>query len=599
MRLLPAAIAAALLGALAGAIWLIVAYSYNPAIHLRPDGQRARLVTGFYAREAGPSGEFTWTTDRAKLTLTGLDRRARWTCNARVQAGRPEDVPLPLLTVVADGTTAARRQVGNSWETIAFEVPPQPGGRGLALELVVTPSFVPVTADTRELGVMVDVIECRPAPGSPVLPPPYSSRHAATTAAVLGGAVALAGVTPGSAIGAAVAIAAVQSLPLSTGTAPYSDYPGNSAWLALAVGIALVAGIGIANRSSPRPLRNTARFAAIFTAAVAYFRLLGLMHPDVAAGGVAGCARKVEALLAEEFPALVTAPETLTDGLTLVFVASPFALLAHPATVLLAFAVAADAAAALWLYGMVTRAWGDRLLASATVAIYNLVPLAFDTLASGRLSVAFGQSLAAVAMALVARTSVRLSPAGPFAGLTALLLAAFLANFGTLVVLASASMAAAILYRIRGGPGLQDIAPRLAASVGAAAAVAVVFYLLGSNPPEGGSGPAGPVHGGDPFGFPLLLLATVGAWRAMRTPLTDRLSLTLAAWVLGATGCWVAAALAGLSLPAVLALAPPLSVLAAVGARWMWRGGPVRRMVVIILLAGTVGVATVNWRGWL
>lgn len=605
MKRLPAAAAAAVLGALAGAIWLIVAYAFDPEVRVNAGGNDTAVTSGFYDAERDLTGTFAWTGERASIALAGLDRRGTWTCSIRARGGRPDPETLPLLTVVVDGVIGARHRMTNDWETIDVEVPAAPGGRGLTLILVTLPTFVPGADDQRELGVATSYVWCRPADRVPMLPPPAAMRRAGVAAAFIGAGVALVGVVPGSAIGAGVAAAAGQALPLSSGTAPYSDFPLVALWLALGVAVVLVIGVAVAERSNERPLRNTAKFAAIFSAAAAYFQLLVLLHPDAPASLVTPAAPGAGASLSgNEYAALlVGAGRQMPEGIALQLLASPLAAFLTPDKEAIAYALAvlANAAAGLWLYGMVTRAWGDRLVAAGATALYHLVPLSFDALAT-RQSAAFGQSLAVVALALIARSSVRFAWLGPFAGMTALLLAAFLASAGTSVVLGAAVLSAAALYRFRGDRDLASIARRLLAALAVAAAAAAAFYVYSpaARSPSGGQAATAIHHVlWNGFGPAMLLFAAVGSWRLARTRLRDRLSLALAGWVLGAVACWIIGEMSNVALPVALALTPAVAIAAAVGARRNWRGGLPTRLAVLVVIALIVATAVTNWNAWI
>jgi hypothetical protein len=115
------------------------------------------------------------------------------------------------------------------------------------------------------------------------------------------------------------------------------------------------------------------------------------------------------------------------------------------------------------------------------------------------------------------------------------------------------------------------------------------------------------------LGWPLLVLAAIGAWRAVRAGRRDRLSIVVAAWV----GVWGLFMLAG-TLTRVdtqyqryasefmgrvnLATYPAAVLLAAFGAAWPWTCGTRRSWTLraitaaIVLFAVRVGVH--SWLAW-
>src|SRR5262249_58368525 len=113
-------------------------------------------------------------------------------------------------------------------------VPPRPERRGLVLGLRSSDTFVPGPGDPRRLGVMLDGLSLTPS--GVVLVPRPALDGAALSSAAVGGAVAFLGVTPGSAIGAAVLLAGVDAAVVARGFGPYTDYPSTvvrlSVWIA-------------------------------------------------------------------------------------------------------------------------------------------------------------------------------------------------------------------------------------------------------------------------------------------------------------------------------------------------------------------------------
>src|SRR6185295_2995900 len=120
--------------------------------------------------------------------------------------------------------------------------------------------FVPGPGDTRTLGVMIDELSLTPS--GVVLPPRRALAGAALAPAALGAAVALLGVTAGSAVGAAVLLSACNAMLAARGFGPYTSYPLDGAKAAMWIGLALFVLSTATELARRQPLRNTARFVA-------------------------------------------------------------------------------------------------------------------------------------------------------------------------------------------------------------------------------------------------------------------------------------------------------------------------------------------------
>ena len=335
------AFAAAVFAALAAAASLILVYGANPAfwppLQLIPS-----LGSGFYPIERHDAGAFCWTGERASLRLDGLDRRVAWACDIRVRSGRPNGAALPLLSVAADeGPIASGRVTGDPGH-ISFTIPVEQERRGVTLTFTPSSTFSPPGSDRRILGVVVEDLACQPVAGIP-LPPRRTLGQASLAGAILGAGFGLLQVTPGTAVGAAVAVAGLQAIPLALGTAPYLVLGAAAAWLALIVSILLVACVRLTPRLRGVPWRNTAKFVAAFTAGILYLKLLVILHPEAA-------------------------PATQAAATLPVLMAG---------RVLDVLRVGLDAVTGLALYWVGCRLLRDRLAAAGSVVLYHLAPPAF------------------------------------------------------------------------------------------------------------------------------------------------------------------------------------------------------------------------------
>ena len=165
------AAAAALIGVLASALLLALFTLAGSGIRVGFDGNPPRLVYGFYPaeRDRGSGLTFAWTGAEAGLRLPGLDRRVAWTLTLRVRGARPDRQSNPVLTFFADGILLSTYQTTTGFEDLSVVVPPRPDRRGVTILIRSSSTFVPSTADRRQLGVLVDSLDvdagrARPAP---------------------------------------------------------------------------------------------------------------------------------------------------------------------------------------------------------------------------------------------------------------------------------------------------------------------------------------------------------------------------------------------------------------------------------------------------
>jgi hypothetical protein len=264
------AAATALLGALVGAAWAALLYAWHPAFVIEFDRDSPRNVSGIYGpeREAASGLTFAWTSDDAMVRLPGLDRRVEWTLTLRVRGGRVPPATNPVVTVLVDGAAVATRASGADFAEIAVTIPRRPEHRGLTVGLLSSSAFVPGPGDPRRLGVMLDRLSLVPA--GVVLVPRPALGAAALSAGAMGAAIALLGVTPGSAIVGAVVLGAADAAVVARGFGPFTDYPALVVRLAWMIALCTIALSVVAQAARGQPLRNTARFAAAFSAAALF-----------------------------------------------------------------------------------------------------------------------------------------------------------------------------------------------------------------------------------------------------------------------------------------------------------------------------------------
>jgi hypothetical protein len=619
------AAAAALIGVLASALLLALFTLAGSGISVGFDGNPPRLVYGFYPaeRDHGSGLTFAWTGAEAGLRLPGLDRRVAWTLTLRVRGARPDRQSNPVLTFFADGILLKTHQTTTDFEDLSVAVPPRPDRRGVTILIRSSSTFVPSTADRRQLGVLVDSLTL--TPDGLVLPQAEALGSAMLSGAALGASVAALGVTAGSAIGAAVVLSAGVAAALAHGFGPYTNYPGIAGRLSLTVSAVLVLIAGY-RRWRGLPLRNTARFAVAFAAGACLLRLLVLLHPDMPIGDALFHAHRFQDVLAGHYYFTSVAPGGYAFPYApgLYVAASPFAGLVRGemgnAALLRVFTAAAASAVGLLLYLAVARNWNDRLAGAFAVALYHLPPLSFLILTGGALTNAFAESVAALALATIALVAVPGRGGAGAIALTAVLTVAFLSHTSTFAILSACAFISGCLFLWKGGPALRKPAVTiLIATVASVVLVVALYYAhfgetyrtefarLGVEtatdaPDAGGRGvlarlAAVPRYFHFYLGVPILLLAAIGAVEQWRRGARDRLTLTVAAWIIACGLFFVIGVVTPLDMRYYLAVIPALALLGAAGASWWWSAGGRLRIGVAVLLVWTLWVGVTIWRG--
>lgn len=623
------AAATALLGALVGAAWAALLYAWHPAFVIEFDRDSPRNVSGIYGpeREAASGLTFAWTSDDAMVRLPGLDRRVEWTLTLRVRGGRVPPATNPVVTVLVDGAAVATRASAADFAEIAVTIPRRPERRGLTVGLLSSSAFVPGPGDPRRLGVMLDRLSLVPA--GVVLVPRPALGAAALSAGAMGAAIALLGVTPGSAIVGAVVLGAADAAVVARGFGPFTDYPALVVRLAWMIALCTIALSVVAQAARGQPLRNTARFAAAFSAAALFLKLLVLLHPDMGVGDTMFHAHKFQGVLAGNlyFTSIAPGGYSFPYPPGLYVFASLFAGLvrrgAGDMALLRIICTAADAAAALLIYPLVVRNWGDRLGAAMAVAIYHLMPLSFGVLVTGNMSNSFAQSASVAALAVIgwpAFDRARWRAAGL---LLAALLVAFLSHTGTLATLFAAAVCIAVLFVVRGNSSLRRTGITIALVTVAAGIVAVVAYYAHFMPTyrtefarighetataarDAGGRTIGdrlrsvPYALGIYIGAPVLLFACFGAVDMGLRRNADRLVLALGGWMLACVVFLIIGVLTPVDMRYYLAALPGVAIAAGYGAAWAWSDSwpthrALWRLTAALFLAGTISTGFHAW----
>lgn len=618
------AMAAAILVGLLGAVWVALFYAWHPELTVDFDRDLPRNVSGVYSPERDETSglTFAWTGADVVLRLPGLDRGANWTLGLRVRGGRAAAGDNPDVTILADGVALTTFHSGTDFENVTMIVPARPERRGLTIGLRSSTTFVPGGGDPRALGVMLDRLSLTPE--RIVLVPRPALYASAVSAAALGGAVALLGVTAGSAIAGGVLLSAGAAAVIARGFGPFTDYPGSV--IALGVWIALaLASLSLTVRYfRTQPLRNTARFAAAFSAGALFLKLLVLLHPNMSIGDAMFHAHRFQGVLGGNlyFTSIAPGGYSFPYPPGLYVFASLFSGIVRrgmgDVALLRIITCAVDAAAGCLLYGVVARAWRNRLAGGMAVALYHLVPLDFAVLTTGNLTNAFAQSVAVASLVLIASPAVTLGRPTWTALLALSLVIAYLSHTSTLAIVFVATLAVAALFFWRGQGEARSQAAAVALATIVAAMIAVVAYYahfmdtyraefarLGHETATaaadaGGRGVGDRLHGvpysfGIYIGLPILMAAAAGSARLAMTTRGDRLTLTLAGWILACLGFLALGVLTPVDMRHYLASIPAVAIAAGYGTAWAWSAGRAYRVGTAVLLAAAISTAFHNW----
>ena len=643
------AAAVAVLGAMAGAVCLVFAFSFNSAVVLEMDRDLPSVLSGVYPPEREGDRTFAWTSGRAELTLKGLERQPAWFCTVRFRGGRSAEHPQPVVELSVDGIRLASRTATNDYDDLEVTAPSSERS-GLVLTITASPTVVPGPGDPRALGVQIDRLACQPGHAI-TLPPRRAIASAMLAAAMLGAALALLNVTAASAVGATMFIAAAQAIPFSSGPAPYGEYPAHAVRLAFWIACAMVVVVHATGWLRHAPLRNTAKFVFAFSAAALYLKLLTLLHPSKALIDAVFQAHRLQWVLEGRY--FFTQP--MPDGVQfpyaigLYVVAAPWSALTRDYVTLLRVVVcSADVIAGALLYVMIVRTRGDRLGGAVAVALFSIVPLSFWFVGNANLTNAFAQAAALATVAVVTILPLQPRPYGQVAAMVAVMSLAFLSHVSTFAILLMTLGALVVLYWFVGGPALRAPARwiALAAAVAVLCSVGTYYGHFGEvynrarrvraesvavpAPDPAGASDAGVTGRAakyavatplgvrttdaltltrEAIGWPILLLAAIGAWRFGVARTRDRLLCAVLAWgaaylvFLGVALMRVDVQYQRYSYEFVgrvaFATYPAVVILAAQGAVWAWRAGTAPRIAAAALLLSAVAVGVQGWLGWI
>ena len=652
-RLLFRALVSAIAGGVAGALVLSLAYRRAPEIAFTMGEAAPRVLWGFYNPERAGDLSFAWSRAQAGVTLHGLDRRAPWTCRIRLRGARPPGVAQPHVAVTVDGLTTADVEASNEFTDVTVPVSPRPDRDGVVVALAIAPVYVPGARDSRELGVQVDAILCRP--DATAAPPRAAMTAAAMAVGIFGAVFALLGAPLAGAIGGTVAIAVVQALPLVHGVAPYSSLVERLIPLAaggggMALLIALVAG-----RASGRALSPAARFVLAYSAAIFYVVTLALVHPSKTLVDALFHAHRLEWVNGGRYFFTQPMPDGVSFpyAIALYVTAAPFMALTRDHVMLLRVVVTAvHVLAGLLLFTVLARRHDDHLGGVLAVVFWSLVPHWYVVVGNANLTNAFGQSVATGAML----AAIALLPDGrawwAVVAVFALTVVAFLSHVSTFPLLAAAMIGVAVMFGWRGIPLRRAGAAIALIALGAAVTSVLAYYghftevyrsldrVTGRAAASRPAPPAPPPTALDPdmdptlattrggptpprlvrlstaldvgrraIGIPILLLAAAGAWRIAIMRQREPLGLALTGWGAAAV-LFVAVSIVQPVEPrfyryvvefigrVYYATWPAVVLLAGAGAAWAWRAGPLTRIAAVTVIACAAVTGGLRWAAW-
>jgi hypothetical protein len=618
-RRLALAAGCAIFGALAGAAAMVLFYGFAPNLTVEMTHDRPGVLQGFYEGEHAGGLTFAWTAERGDLPLAGLDRNVRWIARVRLRGGRQQISTLPMVTILADGTPIASHQTSNEFEDIDALIPLRPGpGRGLILSIASSNTFVPGPGDPRHLGVQVDRISLEPTSRG-VFPPRRAVAIAGVASAVFGAIFGLLGATATTAVAAATLLAVAQAAVLRVGLGPFSQWLSLIDPLACGIGMALLVFAFVIERWRHERLRNTARFALMFTGSALYLRLLVLLHPDKVLIDALFHAHRLDMVMAGRyfFPSIAPGGYPLPYPIALYIVALPVANLVTDHVLLLRLvAGVAEAVSFLFFYWMVVRGSGDRQQAAVAVAILQLMPLSFGMFAGAALTSVFGQAMAVVTMSLATTAVAGTAAPWLFIATGVVALVAFLSHTITFATLSVVLASSGLLLVVAGAGSDRRAGLKLIVTLGIAMALAVGLYYGHFIPTyrselariRGGVSGAGGASilssaaavlptAASYYGWPFLLLAGVGLVVNLRAHRRDPWWLLIWGWLLAAFALLVLSVLTPLDFRHYYAAMPAIAVLAASAVVVLWRiGGPYRGLAVVVSgLGALLGVN--NWLG--
>lgn len=633
-------IAAAVFGALCGALALQLLYLWRPGFTLELDRPMPAGVTGFHGEERVDRQTYAWTRRDVTMPLPGLDRSHEWGCIVRLRGGRQDESTLPQVIAAVDGIVVGRHGTSNDFLDIKIPLPPK-NERGATITLTVSNTFVPGGGDKRELGVYIDRWTCAPSEGARPMAPPDALGAAAIVGGAFGVALALMAIPVWVVALGVVVVAGLQALPLAWDLGPFLAFAVSPAALGGVIAAVLAVVTLCAPRVIGRPLSAFAAFALFVTAAALYLKLLALTHPGKLIIDIVFHAHRLMWVLdgryyfTQPMPSGVTFPYAIG----LYVFAMPWTMLTTDfVTLLRVIVVAAECAGGLLLYYLIARFWNDRRAGVIAVVLYACVPRTYEIVGNANMTNAFGQSMALAVLAAATAWSLTLDRWRTWTGFMLLVAAALLCHISTFTTLGAILGVLAVLYWFAAQPSLRREAVAIAAAVAVAVVIAIGVYYghfgdayrsaLRVRAAPVVSGTAAPSSAAAPtaglttkvrdagrlsvqaVGWPIAVLAIPGVlfwirrgWRDRFGLLVAALALTFAIFMAGFLVAPVDQSFHRYAVEFVsritLATYPVMVVWAGLGASWLWSRGYAGQLVAGVLIVAAGRVAVIELLGWI
>jgi hypothetical protein len=424
-----------------GLVTLCALYNLHAPVRLDFDDDHAQplsLVSGIERSSTVDGQRGAWLTTRAILNLRGLDRRVPWRVRftARAPGGTARRV-----TIWADAAPLGVHRVADAFVDVEQVIPADPGASRLVLVIYAEPDVAGGKGDDLFLARLVA------EPSGFALPPPNALLLNAVVSVMAGLGLAWLGLPSLVALAAVVVLSGATALAVVHGIAAYAAFPS----ILVAVDLASIAVLCAFRWLESRGWSVLA--AGVLTAVALHVQLLVLLHPNVTYGDTAFHVHRFQEVAAGQLYFLSSGPGGQFPYPPALYVVVRFVQHVVPlgtADALRVVVALAVAMAGLIMYLAAASAWGPRP-AIAGLAIYYVLPISLSIQVYAFLTNAFGNVLAAAALALAGWQAPR--GRGTWWAVTASLLfalATMLAHVSSAVILAGALGTTALVCLVAG-----------------------------------------------------------------------------------------------------------------------------------------------------
>ncbi len=573
-------------------------------------------TTGFSPPEMDPATKepFSWTGDRASITIPRLNRSETYRFALVVQAGRPGPQPVfPTVTVRVDGIRTLDTSVGNDRTTLTVDIPKATQDT-LRVDLEVTPTFVPSAEDQRQLGVVVRHVALSPTTMGRLPMPRRSLLEMALGAALLSAVLALFVMSPWIRAACLAAIAGAATFFFWFDLAMLGPWTSRLVWTA-----GVILGVGLALRLVAG-LRASWRGDSSLQAAVAILLILAglkwwfFVHPQINVGDALFHVHRAEWVWNGRYFFTSITPRPFFEfpyAIGFYVAAWPFSALATtPAERILllrSLALLADTAAGLAVLLLVRRFWHSAAVLVSCAVAYAACRMSTQVLFAANLTNLFAQALFTIAAAFLALRTPGRGRLGATGAATLPLAGSFLSHFSTLMAGVPTTAALGAGLWVRGSSqqkrhGLAIVLV-LVASLGVAYGLyyshfhevyAATFARVASREGEAATRSIAAPPGVKAarltaetvrnFGWPLLASAGVGLVLLVRSRGEDTLARFVYAWTLSWVVLTALGVFTAVELRANLSFQPVVTVLAAWAAGRLAERRPLGALLAVALV---------------